>query len=142
MPYKMPLITLSNDELVQLTTMSLSHTIEHRCVVRAKAILLIASGVSIILTSDRLNLSENSCRKWCKRFIEMRLEGLKDEKRTGRTRTISAETRELVLNAACTSVGTSTVPSQRMIAEQCNVSQTTVFKILREANLKPGKPEK
>ena len=142
MPYKLPVISLSDEELAQLTTMSRSHTLDHRYVVRAQVILLLSRGTSIIHTSDQLNLSENACRKWRKRFIDMRLDGLKDEKRSGRSKTISPETRVLVLNAARSKpVGTRTVPTQRMIAKQCNVSQTTVFKIFKEADLKPHKTE-
>ena len=142
MPRIVPPISLSEEERVRLATMSRSHSLDHRFVVRATVILFWSDGVSIAETARRIGLSANACAKWRKRFASTRLKGLEDEARSGRPPTISPETRVRVLDAARSKPpGKRTAWTQRMIAMKCGVSQTTVFETLQEADLKPHRVE-
>jgi hypothetical protein len=51
---------------------------------RARAILLLADGVTYARTAELVGLGERHVRKWARRFVERRLAGLDDLPRPGR----------------------------------------------------------
>jgi hypothetical protein len=51
---------------------------------RARAILLLADGVTYVRTAKLTGLGERHVRKWARRFAERRLAGLTDLPRSGR----------------------------------------------------------
>jgi transposase len=75
---------LSNDERVELERTSRSQVVAHRSVVRAKLILLLASGRSVSAVSREVGRERRIVLKWAERFIRKRLEGLVDAPRSGR----------------------------------------------------------
>ena len=77
--------------------------------------------------------------KWRSRFLRDRLEGLTDERRPGRPRTVSDEKVEQVITAALEQPppGGDTHWSTRSMAKTAGVSQSTVSRIWRSFGLKP-----
>jgi transposase len=135
-------ITLSIEEEQELLTMSRSHKLEKRYVERAKIILSSAEGKSLDQIIELTGKSRPVVNKWRNRFRESRLEGLKDAKRTGKPKVITPQQQALVIEKACTKPeGGYTNWSQERIAKEVGISQSKVFQILKQADLKPHKIE-
>jgi hypothetical protein len=77
-------IVLSPDEESALLTVASKYTSPYWSVVRAKAILLAAQGMSNEAIGERLSMPRQIVSKWRKRFFEERLDGLCDLPRQGR----------------------------------------------------------
>jgi hypothetical protein len=58
--------------------------VPHRAVVRAKIVLLLASGNKISVAARRLGLERRTVRMWGERFVRRRIPGLEDADRSGR----------------------------------------------------------
>jgi transposase len=85
-PYE---IVLSDEETLRLEGMARKYTSPYFEVVRAKAILLAASGLQNKHIAERLDLPRQVVSKWRKRFFHERLAGLQDRARRGRPRVFS-----------------------------------------------------
>ena len=79
-------IILSKEERDALEKVVHKYTSPYFEVIRAKAILLAASGIQNKEIGVRLELPRQIISKWRKRFYEERLDGLKDRPRHGRPR--------------------------------------------------------
>ena len=85
MPRRSPYaIVLSREEKDSLKTQSRQYTSPYESVVRAKAVLLAAEGLSNKAIGERLDLPRQIVSKWRKRFCAERLDGLRDRSRRGR----------------------------------------------------------
>ncbi len=135
-------ITFDNDQKENLLCWSRSGSLDYRYVVRAKIILLLEEGLTYDEVKARLSVGKTAISKWKRRFIELGLDGLKDAKRSGKPRTYTEADRARVIQKACEDPknGYSNW-SQRRIAEDLGMSQTTVHHILKEGDLKPHKVE-
>jgi transposase-like protein len=90
MPRTSPfVIALSSTEEQILVETSRQYTAPHYKVVRAKIVLLAASGMENEKISERLDVPRQIVSKWRKRFFFERLDGLEDQPRCGRTRSFS-----------------------------------------------------
>jgi transposase len=135
-------IILSEEEKLELITMSRSHKLEKRYVERAMIILLTAEGKSFEKIIELVGKSRPVVNKWRTRFRKHRLEGLKDAPRSGKPRKITPEQKALVIEKACTKPeGGYTNWSQGRIANEIGISQSRVHQILKKADLKPHKVE-
>ena len=135
-------IQLSMEEEQELLTMSRSHKLEKRYVERAMIILHSAKGRTLDQIIELTGKSRPVVNKWRNRFRELRLEGLKDAPRSGKPKTITPEQKAMVIEKACTKPeGGYTNWSQDRIAKEVGISQSKVFQILRQADLKPHKIE-
>lgn len=133
-------IELTMDERQELLTMSRSHKLEKRYVERAMIILHSAENKSFDQIIELTGKSRPVISKWRKRFNKFRIEGLKDAKRSGKPKTITPEQKALVVEKACTKPkGGYTNWSQQRIADEIGISQSKVFQILKQADLKPHK---
>ena len=115
---------------------------EQRIAQRAKVILLTAQGRRLPEISQRSGLSRQNCSRWRERFLRERIEGLKDDERSGRPRSIAPAKRLEVTKLACTKPkdGSNqwTVSS---LAKAAGLGRTTIHRILNEGRLKPHKVE-
>jgi transposase len=90
MPRKSPfLIALSESEERILGEGSRKYSAPYCTVVRAKIILLAASGLENKRISQLLDVPRRIVTKWRKRFYFERLDGLEDQPRCGRPRSFS-----------------------------------------------------
>jgi transposase len=117
-----------------------SHRTQQRYSRRAQVILLSAEGRTLKEISSRSGLNETNCLKWRKRFVEDRVEGLKDAPRKGRPPVITPWQRAQVIRLACERpFNGSNAWSTRELARVTGLGSTTVHRILNEASLKPHK---
>jgi putative transposase len=131
---------LSGEEASTLKMWVGGHKTEQRYSRRARVILCSAEGLTLKEISDRSGLSETNVLKWRKRFLEDRLDGLKDKHRTGRPPTITPWERANVMRLACQKpLNGANAWSVRELARVTGVSSTTVHRILNEASIKPHK---
>ena len=85
-----------------------------------------------------MRCSANTVSKWRKRFVEDRLDGLLDEERPGRPRTISVDQVEDVIVATLESTPpNATHWTRSKMAERTGLSRTTIGKIWKDFGLKP-----
>jgi len=90
MPRKSPfIIALSVTEEQILVERSRQYTASYCKVVRAKIILLAASGMENEEISERLDVPREIVSKWRKRFFHERVDGLEDRPGRGRPRSFS-----------------------------------------------------
>lgn len=135
-------IQLSMGQKEELLTMSRSHKLEKRYVERAKIILYSEQGMNLDEIINKTGLSRPVVNKWRQRFRKNGIAGLRDAGRSGKPKTISPEQKALVIEKACTKPeGGYTNWSQERIAKEVGISQSKVFQILKQADLKPHKIE-
>jgi hypothetical protein len=66
-------------------------TTENRLAMRARVVLMRDEGVPIEVIARRLELNHGTARRWCDRFREGGIDGLRDRPRSGRPRKLSLE---------------------------------------------------
>src|SRR5277367_5459070 len=86
-----PSLKLTVEEQEILIGFAASRSLPHALVSRARVVLWSAEGVSNSEIAARLSWSKPTVGKWRQRFIEDRIQGLYDELRPGRPRTVSDE---------------------------------------------------
>ncbi|MDF1569669.1 MAG: helix-turn-helix domain-containing protein, partial [Spirochaetaceae bacterium] len=86
-----PKVDLTGEEKDQLSSFANSRSLPHGQVYRAKIVLLAAEGMTNIEIADALNTTRETVGKWRKRYLEKGIEGLYDELRPGKPRSISDE---------------------------------------------------
>jgi DNA-binding transcriptional ArsR family regulator len=85
-PYR---IALSDEQRRELERRAAAYSDPWRYVVRAKAVLLAADGLSNGQIAERLGVARQSVSEWRKRFFEDGLAGLEERPRSGRPRSFS-----------------------------------------------------
>jgi transposase len=94
MPKSSPFVVdLSVQERHELEARARRYTSPYRDVVRAKIVLLAASGVSNDVIAARLDTPRQIVSKWRKRFCLFRLPGLEEQPRGGRPTRFSPQRR-------------------------------------------------
>jgi len=133
-------IQLTMEQREELLTMSRSRKLEKRYVERAEIILCSEQGMQLDEIIKITGLSRPVVNKWRQRFRKKGMPGLKDADRSGKPKTITPEQKALVIEKACTKPdGGYTNWSQERIAKEIGISQSKVFQILKNADLKPHK---
>ncbi|MCW2240501.1 helix-turn-helix domain-containing protein [Azospirillum canadense] len=93
---------LSDDEWADVQRIARSHTLGAGLVRRALIIVHSMGGLKAEQIASRMDLCGNTVRSWLNRFNARGLDGLKENVRTGRPPTYSAEQRSVVIAAALT----------------------------------------
>jgi len=110
---------------------------------RSRIVLACARGETNTAVAERVGVSVPTVRRWRGRFVEQRLDGLLDESRPGRPRTIDDEQVEEVivrtLETAPPDGGTHW--STRQMAAAAGLNQTAVSRIWRAFSLQPHRVE-
>jgi transposase len=110
---------------------------------RSRIVLACAEGATHGEVASRLGVTERTVGKWRSRFVRDRLDGLVDEPRPGRPRTVDdARVEEViarVLESAPPDGGTHW--STRQMASVTGVSQSTVSRVWRAFGLQPHRVE-
>jgi transposase len=84
-------LILTPEERGELAGFAASRSLPHALVSRAQLVLWAAEGLSNQAIGERLGWSKPTVGKWRQRFVEYRLQGIYDELRPGRPRSISDE---------------------------------------------------
>lgn len=141
-------IELTAAQRQRIKKLARSQKAPHQLVVRANIVRLAARGLPNAVIAARLNIKDDTVRKWRGRFAAAGIDGLKDLPRSGRPPRFSALQRAQVKALACQLPATSGVPLSRWscpelaaevvaagIAEA--MSASTVRRILRRDAIKP-----
>lgn len=105
---------------------------------RARIVLLSHAGVPNTEISKRLDLSMPTIKKWRDRFLACGLEGLYDELRPGRPRSIADEQiAELLQTALQSKPAAATHWSCRSLAQETGLSKSTVQRVCALFSVKP-----
>ena len=109
---------------------------------RSRIVLAAAEGLKNTEISQRLSLDHTTVGKWRSRFAKERLDGLVDEPRPGRPRTISdAQVEEVIVKTLESTPKDATHWSTRSMASEVGLSQTAVSRIWRAFGLQPHRSE-
>src|SRR3954469_12734155 len=109
---------------------------------RARIVLGAAAGEGNTELAERLGVTRMTVAKWRTRFVTHRVDGLLDEPRPGRPRTISDEqVEEVIVRTLETAPTDATHWSTRSMAREVALTQTAVSRIWRAFGLQPHRTE-
>lgn len=133
-----PSLELSAEERQRLVGFSSSRSLPHALVSRAKLVLWTVEGLSNTEIATRLGWSKATVGKWRQRFIHHRIQGLYDELRPGRPRTISDEkVASLLRRTLKAKPPAGTHWSVRRAAQANRLSKSTVHRMFQTFALQP-----
>jgi transposase len=135
-------VVLSDAERAQLQSWTRRRTSAQALALRSRIVLLAADGLMNTEIAAELGIDRNTAAKWRSRFVQQRLDGLVDEPRPGRPRTISDEQVERVIVTTLESTPKdATHWSTRSLARELGLTQSAVLRIWRAFGLQPHRQE-
>jgi transposase len=142
-PVAVPIV-LTDDEREQLRAWSRRPTSAQALALRSRVVLACADGPgeSNGQIAAGLGISRHMVTKWRNRFAVDRLEGLLDEPRPGRPRTIAdADVERVITKTLETTPKDATHWSTRSLAAEVGLSQTAISRIWRAFGLQPHRQD-
>jgi transposase len=135
---KAPLV-LTEEERQTLERWARRRSSAQAVALRARIVLACAEGATNVAVAGQLGIWPQTVAKWRGRFVRERLEGLADEPRPGRPRTIADDQVEQVIVATLERPPPDhdTHWSTRSMARQVGMSQSAISRIWRAFGLKP-----
>ena len=136
-------LQLTDEERATLARWARRATSAQALALRARIVLACAGGGDNKQVAAELGIHETTVGKWRSRFAARRLDGLADEDRPGRPRTITGEKVEEVIVATLEQAPPSRDShwSTRSMARSEGISQTAVSRIWRAFELKPHREQ-
>src|ERR1700690_2399344 len=132
------LLTMSSDERAHLLAITRSRSLPAALTLRAKIVLACERESSNAVVATRLGVGPHTIGKWRKRFIADRIEGLYDEMRTGRPRTVEDEAvAELITKTLARKPKAATHWRGRAIAKETGITKSTVHRLFQLFGLQP-----
>ena len=131
-------LTMSSEERAHLLAITRSRSLPAALTLRAKIVLACEREPSNAVVATRLGVGPHTIGKWRKRFIADRIEGLYDEMRTGRPRTVEDEAvAELITKTLARKPKAATHWSVRAIAKETGIAKSTVHRLFQLFGLQP-----
>ena len=135
-------VVLSDEERGQLERWTRRRTSAQALALRARIVLLAADGLKNTEIAERLAITRPPVTKWRNRFVEHRLDGLVDEPRPGRPRTVSDDqVEEVVVKTLETTPKDATHWSTRSMAREVGLTQSAVLRIWKAFGLQPHRQD-
>jgi transposase len=135
-------IVLSADEREQLESWTRRRTSAQALALRSRIVLAAADGVTNSEIAERLGISRPTVTKWRSRFATERLDGLVDEPRPGRPRTVTDEhVDEVIVKTLEGTPKDATHWSTRSMAREVGLTQSAVHRIWRAFGLQPHRQD-
>jgi len=135
-------IVLTDAERAELEGWARRRTSAAGLALRSRIVLAAADGESNTDMARRLGLSRTTVKRWRNRFVEHRCDGLLDEPRPGRPRTVGDAQIEALITATLeTTPADATHWSTRSMAKHLGLSQSTVSRVWRAFGLAPHKQD-
>ncbi|BCJ75888.1 IS630 family transposase [Catellatospora sp. IY07-71] len=139
---KLALLELTDVEREALEALTRRRTTAQALAMRARIVLTCAEGMSNSEVSRLLGVSLPTVGTWRARFVADRLDGLFDEPRPGRPRTVSdADVERIVVATLESKPRNATHWSSRSMAAATGLSQSTVSRVWRTFGLQPWRAE-
>ncbi len=135
-------IVLSEAERDELVALTRRRSMAQDRVLRARIVLACAEGGYGKEIAARLGVYQATVSKWRRRFAAQRMEGLRDELRSGAPRTLDdARIEEVIVRTLESLPADATHWSSRSMARASGVSVTSVKRIWRAFGLQPHRME-
>ena len=135
-------VELTEAEREQLESWSRRLTTAQALAQRSRIVLLVAEGLRTGEVAQRLGVHRNTVAKWRRRFEAERLDGLVDEPRPGRPRTVTDADVDAVITKTLESTPKdATHWSTRSMASEVGLTQSAVHRIWRAFGLQPHRAE-
>jgi transposase len=135
-------IALSDAERTQLEAWARRRTSAQALALRSRIVLAAAAGAKNTEIAAALGVSRPMVTRWRARFAAERLDGLVDEPRPGRPRTISdAQVEQVIIATLERTPADATHWSTRSLARELGLSQSAVSRIWRAFALQPHRAE-
>ena len=135
----MPPLILSDDEVQQLQRIAFSRSLPYSIMQRAQIVLACGAGETNTAIAKRMGLTGMTVGKWRRRYRDLGLEGLHDEIRPGRPRTLEDGKVAEVINRALQSkpADGSTHWTARSLAAATGIFKSTTHRWLQTFSLQP-----
>jgi putative transposase len=136
-------LVLNEAEQAQLSTMARSRSLPAALVARARIVLAAAAGEPNSDIAARMQVTRGTAGKWRRRFLQARINGLYDELRPGKPRTIDDERVAELINTTLHTkpADGSTHWSVRAVAAETKISPTSVHRYFKLLGLQPHRSE-
>jgi transposase len=135
-------VVLTDDERGQLLAWARRSKSANAVAVRSRIVLAAAEGLGNTAVAAKVGVEVGTARKWRNRFLAERLEGVLDEPRPGRPRTVADVQVEAVITRTLESVPKdATQWSTRSLAAELGMSQSAVSRIWRAFGLQPHRQD-
>jgi transposase len=135
-------ILLSAEERGQLEAWTRRRTSAQALAQRSRIVLAAADGLKNTEIAERVGVSRNTAAIWRERFAADRLEGLLDEPRPGRPRTVTDEqVDEVIVKTLERTPKDATHWSTRSMAREVGLTQSAVHRIWKAFGLQPHRQE-
>ena len=135
-------IVLSEAEREQLEAWTRRRTSAQALALRSRIVLLAAEGSKNAEIARCVGVSRPTVTKWRSRFAAERLDGLVDEPRPGRPRTVTdAQVEDVIVRTLETTPKNATHWSTRSMASEVGLTQSAVHRIWRAFGLQPHRQE-
>ena len=135
-------IVLSDAERAQLEAWARRRKSAQALAQRSRIVLAAADGLKNTEIAERLAITRPMVTRWRNRFATHRLDGLVDEPRPGRPRTVTdAQVEEVIVKTLESTPSDATHWSTRSMAAEVGLSQTAVSRIWRAFGLQPHRQE-
>jgi transposase len=139
---ELAVLELSEAERSELRSLANRRNTAQALALRARIVLACAEGGQNKVVAARLGLDRQTVGKWRRRFLEHRLDGLRDEPRSGTPRTIEdARIEAVIVRTLETVPPDATHWSSRSMARASGLSISTVQRIWRAFGLQPHRLE-
>ncbi len=139
---RLPILELTQAERSELQGLAARRNTAQGLALRARIVLGCAEGEQNRQVAARLGVDPVTVSKWRRRFLAERVDGLRDEPRSGAPRTIDDERIEAVIVRTLESLPPdATHWSSRGMARASGLSVSTVQRIWRAFGLQPHRLE-
>jgi transposase len=136
-------IELTDEERGRLEVYARRRTTAQALALRSRIVLAAAGGAANYENAEQLGISRPTVTKWRNRFAKQRLEGLLDEPRPGRPRTVTDEQAERIVTTILESTPkNATHWSTRSLAAHLGVTQDAAWRTWQAFSLQPQRQEK
>jgi putative transposase len=136
-------LVLSEEEQAQLQSIARSRALPAALVRRANLVLACAAGATNSAVARRCATTDATVGKWRRRFLARRIEGLHDELRPGKPRSIDDERIAQLLTTTLHArpKDGATHWSVRGLAAETGIAKTSVHRFLQAFGLQPHRQE-
>ncbi len=135
-------LILTEEEVATLERFVRRRTVSKQLSFRAEIVRPCSTGQTNELVAKKLRTTRQTVGKWRRRFCEHRLDGLLDEPRPGRKRTVADEqVEEVVVKTLQTKPKAATHWSTRSMADAVGLSKSTIQRVWSTFGLKPHRTE-